>query len=178
MHSATRRPWTTVTALATVAHHGFELGSGVGLVWQPELGLPGAAALWGAQIPMWLGMARRGGIRHDRILAAWSGAALGGALVHFLLWPWKRSRLGLPLLTEAEGLRPGLLPAYNVILYVWAVSAVLSIGELPARARPWALAGFATLPVLRRSAGHHFAWLREQSAANPTWWNRAVRAGG
>ena len=33
-----RRPWTAMVALLTAAHHGFELTSGVGLVWQPEFG--------------------------------------------------------------------------------------------------------------------------------------------
>ena len=46
-----RRPWTAMVAILTAAHHGFELTSGVGLVWQPELGLGPASALWGAEIP-------------------------------------------------------------------------------------------------------------------------------
>ena len=171
----TRRPWTALTAVATAAHHGFELMNGVGLVWQPQLGLSGAGALWGAQLSMWTATALGRGKRHDRVLASWSGAALGGALVHFLLWPWKRNALGLPVLTEAEGLRPTRLPAYNAILYAWAVAAALSIRELPRGSRVWALAGFATLPVLRRSASHHFSWLQGQAATNPAWWNRGVR---
>lgn len=170
-----RRPWTALTALGTAAHHGFELSSGVGLVWQPELGLVGAGTLWGAQIAVWLAMAQRRGNRYDRVLATWSGAALGGVLVHFLLWPWRRNGLGLPVLTEAEGLSARQLPAYNAILYLWFVAAVLSIRELPPPARPWVAAGFATLPLLRRSARHHFSWLHAQAAEGPAWWNRGVR---
>lgn len=169
-----RRPWTELTAAATAAHHGFELLSGVGLVWQPELGLSGAGALWGAQIPMWVAMALRKGNRYDRVLASWSGSALSGVLVHFLLWPWKRNKVGLPVLTEAEGLGHSQLPAYNAILYVWAVAAVLSIRELPRGTRIWAITGFATLPFLRWSARHHFSWLHEQAATNPAWWNRGA----
>lgn len=170
-----RRPWTALAAVGTAAHHTFELASGVGLVWQPELGLSGAGALWGAQIPIWLAMALRGGDRYDRVLASWSGAALGGVLVHFLLWPWKRNRLGLPVLTEAEGLGPRQLPFYNAILYVWLLAAVLSLRELSPRSRLWAVAGFASLPLLRRSARHHFDWLRQQAAVDPAWWNRGAR---
>jgi hypothetical protein len=73
-----RRPWTMAAASLTAAHHGFELSNGVGLVGQPELGLVGASALWGAQIPTWIALAAKGGKQWDRLLAVWSGAALGG----------------------------------------------------------------------------------------------------
>src|ERR1700686_2045738 len=66
-----RRPWTALTATLTAAHHGFELSSGVGLVLQPEMGLGPACALWGSQIPVWIGLAARGDRRWDRLLAAW-----------------------------------------------------------------------------------------------------------
>ena len=49
----------------------------------------------------WLASARTG--HHPRLLAHSNGAALGGALVHFVLWPWELRR-GIPALTEAEGL--------------------------------------------------------------------------
>ena len=108
-----RRPWTAMVAILTAGHHGFELTSGVGLVWQPELGLGPASALWGAQIPLWVILAARGSRRWDRLLAVLSGTALAGVFVHFLLWPWHRNRLGIPVLTEAEGFEPKVLPAYN-----------------------------------------------------------------
>jgi hypothetical protein len=170
------RPWTVATATATAAHHVFELSNGVGLVWQPELGLPGAGALWGVEIPLWIALAARGGSRWNKVLAFGSGVTLGGVLVHFLLWPWRRSTAGVPVLTAAEGLPASRLPAYNAILQFWFATSLLSIvREIPRRDRRWALAGIATLPLLRRSAQHHFTWLREEALTNPAWWNRGVR---
>ena len=124
---AFRRPWTMLAAALTAAHHGFELSSGIGLVGQPELGLVGAGTLWATQIPVWIAVAAKGDKRWDRLLAVWSGAALGGAVVHFLIWPWRRSSLGIPVLAEAEGLGVSKLPAYNTLLYGWGAASALSI---------------------------------------------------
>ena len=146
-----------MAATLTAAHHGFELSSGVGLVLQPELGLGPASALWGTGIPVWIILAARGDRRWDKLLAVWSGAALGGVLVHFLLWPSSLNRLGIPVLTDAEGLSPSGLPPYNVLLHVWGVASALSIvRDLRPGTRRWALVGLAMLPLLRRSAQHHF----------------------
>ncbi len=173
---ASSRPWTVLTATLTAAHHGFELSNGVGLVGQPELGLVGSGALWATQIPTWIAIATKGGGRWNRLLAVWSGAALGGAAVHFLIWPRKRGALGLPVLAEAEGLGPASLPAYNTLLYAWGLASALSIVlETPRRDRRWALLGLATLPLLRVSAKHHFSWIVDQAVSNPAWWNRGVR---
>jgi hypothetical protein len=170
-----RRPWTVMVATLTAAHHGFELASGAGLVWQPELGLGRASALWGAEIPLWITLAAKGNRRWDRLLAALSGTALAGVFVHFLLWPWRRNRLGIPVLTEAEGLEPNLLPAYNVLLHVWGLVCALSIvRDLQFGARRWSLVGAAALPLLRRSAAYHFSWLRQEALKNPSWWNRGA----
>jgi hypothetical protein len=171
-----RRPWTALAAASTAAHHVFELSNGIGLVWQPELGLTGSGALWATEIPIWIVLAARGDKRWDKALAAGSGANIASVLVHFLLWPSRRNRLGLPILTEAEGLDSSLLPAYNVLLYVWAVASALSIiREISPRDRRWALIGLAALPLMRQSAKHHFVWLTQQATTNPAWWNRGVR---
>lgn len=170
------RPWSVVAAAGTAAHHGFELNQGVGLVLQPELGLFGAGALWGTQIPLWAGLAWRGGSRWDGLLAAWSGAALAGGLVHYVLWPWRRGRIGLPVLTEAEGIPASKLPVYNAILRAWLAGALVSIAtEVPRRDRKWVLAGFATMPLQILSARHHFTWLDDQATTRPAWWNRSAR---
>ena len=102
-----RRPLALAAALGTAAHHGYELGSGVGLVWQPELGLGWAAALWTAQLTGWVALAVRGSRRTDALLATFAGASLAGAAVHFILWPWEAGPAGLPVLTAAEGLSLG-----------------------------------------------------------------------
>ena len=171
-----RRPWTSATAILTAAHHGFELSSGVGLVLQPELGLGLAGALWGAGMPAWIRLAERDNdTRWDPLLAMWSGASLAGVIVHFSLWPWRRNKLGIPILIEAEGLSTTILPAYNVLLHVWAAASTLSIlRELHPGTRRWALVGLAAAPLLRRSARHHFSWLQQEALTNPAWWNRGA----
>jgi hypothetical protein len=159
----------------TAAHHGFELGNGVGLVWQPELGLGGAGALWVIQLGLWSWMAARGGRRWDRVLAMLAGSGIAGVVVHFTLWPWKRNRFGIPVLTEAEGLPPSRLPAYNAILGLWGLASMVSLLELTPSRRRWALTGLVALPILRLSARHHFTWAAEQADENPAWWNRGFR---
>ena len=169
-----RRPWSTSAAVLTAAHHGFELSHGIGLVLQPELGLAGSGALWGVQLPIWAALACRGGSRWDRVLAAWAGAALAGVLVHFLMWPLRPTRSGLPVLAEAEGLDAAGLREYNLILYAWGAASLLAIlREIPRGRRRWAVVGLATLPLQRASAAHHFAWLGREAAARPEWWNRS-----
>ena len=169
-----RRPFHVLTAVGAVAHHGFELVAGVGLVFQPYLGLGGAAALWGIGLPGWLVIAARGSGRWDRLLAVLAGLSAGGAVVHYTLWPVE-VRSGLPLLVEAEGLRPETLPAYNAVLYGWAAAALAALlVETPARERRWAAAGMLAAVPLRASARHHFRWIREQAEARPAWWNRAL----
>ena len=42
------------------------------------------------------------------------------------------------------------------------------------RTRRWSLVGLAALPLLRRSAQHHFSWLTQEAQKNPAWWNRGV----
>jgi hypothetical protein len=162
--------------LGTAAHHSFELGSGIGLVFQPELGLAGSGALWSIQLPLWAAMAARGSTRFDRQLAVLSGTALGGALVHFFIWPWHRNRYGLPVLTEAEGLDQTRLGAYNAVLYAWGCSAAASIiFEQSPRTRRWSLVALAATPALALSAKHHFRWINQQARENPAWWNRGVQ---
>jgi len=168
-------PWAMATAALTATHHGLELASGVGLVLQPEHGLAGSGTFWGVQLPVWLVLASRRGGRWDPLLATWSGAALAGAAVHFVMWPLRRNRLGIPVLAEAEGLEGVRLSAYNTILYAWGATAAVSIlVDIPRGRRRWALVGLATLPLQRFSAARHFTWLGSQAIEAPAWWNRAA----
>jgi hypothetical protein len=171
-----RRPLGVAAAAATAAHHLFELAAGVGLVWQPQLGLVGAGLLWGSEIPAWMLVAARGGRRWDRLVAALSGVALAGAAVHYTVWPWRAGPLGWPLLTEAEGLSARQLPAYNAVLTVWAVTAAASIvSEAKGPSRRWAAWGLVSFPLLRASALHHFNWATGQARTHPAWWNRGLQ---
>ena len=163
------------TAGGTAAHHCFELASGVGLVFQPDLGLGRAATLWGAQILVWAGLAARGPRRADPVLAVLAGASLAGVAEHFWLWPWEPGRAGIPALTEAEGRSAWQMPTYNAVLRAWALAAVGSLAfELESGSRRFAIAGGALLPLFVVSARHHFNWLKEQASSNPTWWNRGI----
>ena len=172
-----RRPFTALTAVGTAAHHGFELNAGVGLVFQPYLRLAGSSAYWATSLPLLFWAAARGGRRFDKPLAFASGTALAGAAVHFAIWPWK-VRGGVPVLTEAEGLSADQLPAYNAILWAWALAAVTAlVRETPRGARRWLLVGLLNGIPLRMSAKHHFAWASEQARSNPAWWNRGLQSG-
>lgn len=171
-----RRPFSVLSALGTAAHHTYELSSGVGLVLQPELGLAGSLGLWGVQLPVWTAGAAFGGRRWDKPLALWAGAGLAGGLVHYVMWPWRRTRLGVPALTTAEGLSPAQLPPYNGILWLWSAASALALAlEVRRGARRWAVAGLLTMPIMRLSARHHFDWIRQQAERDPAWWNRAFR---
>jgi hypothetical protein len=172
--TSTRRPWHAATSVGALAHHAFELGAGTGLVFQPYLGLGGAAALWGTVLPCWFAVAARGSTAWDRVLAFATGMSLGAVAMHFTLWPW-RMRRGVPLLLDAEGLRPNHMRAYNAILYAWGIpAAVALLRETPAEARHWGLAGAGTALLLRPSARYHFRWVGRQAAISPAWWNRAL----
>jgi hypothetical protein len=171
-----RRPFTLAVVAGTAAHHAFELGSGVGLVWQPELGLGPAAALWTAQLTGWAALAVRATRRADALLATFAGASLAGIVVHFVLWPWEAGVGGLPMLTEAAGLSSRQMPAYNAILWAWGLASVGSIAfEVPRGSRRWSLAGASCLPIFILSARHHFEWVKAQAESNPAWWNRGLR---
>jgi hypothetical protein len=156
------KPFGALCAVTTGGHHGFELRAGVGLVFEPFLGRRGALALWGVVLPGWVAMALSGDERFDRVLAFSNATGLAGGLVHFTEWPWEL-RGGIPALTAAEGMPPERLPAYNRVLRAWIAAGALALAlETPRRARPYALLGLAMGEPLRRSARHHFRWLREQ----------------
>jgi len=168
------RPFHALTAAGAAVHHGFELGAGTGLVFQPELGLAGAGALWGAGFPAWFVVAMRGSRHWEPVLAFGAGMSLGAVVLHFRLWPWERGS-GLPRLTAAEGLRPEQLPAYNAVLYGWMIPAGLALALETPRRWPWGVAGFGVAMLFKKRASRHFDWVREQARTNPAWWNRALR---
>ena len=145
------------------------------MVFQPQLGLGGAATLWGVSLPGWAWLASRSSRGWDPVLAFLAGMSAGAGVVHYTLWPvsWRR---GAPVLVEAEGLRAEHMPAYNVILYSWTAAAMAALLlDTPEGARRWAGPGFAVPFLLRGNIRRHFTWVGGQAATNPAWWNRALR---
>jgi hypothetical protein len=173
-----RRPFHLMAVLGMAAHNVFELAAGVGLILQPQLGLRGASALWGGALPATAFVAGRGSERWEGPLAVGLGGALGAVVVHYVVWPW-RLRRGIPVLTEAEGLRGRALAAYNLLLLAWGTVALFGLSrETPGRHRTLVAlsavgtvaSGLAPGPF---NINNHFKWLREQARSDPAWWNRA-----
>lgn len=172
------RPLVLARAAGMVAHHGFELAAGVGLVFQPELGLAGAAALWAAVVAGDVALLAPRRSPRGRLRAAAAGLSLAGVVVHYVVWPWELRR-GVPRLLAAEGFSRRQLPFYDVVLLAWAAAAAGSLlVDVRGRRRRWALVGVLAVPPLVGSARHHFAWVGERAREAPAWWNRAVRPGG
>ena len=173
-----RRPLHFGAALGVAAHNVFELAAGIGLIFQPQLGLRGAAALWSSALPAWMLASARGPRRWDRRLAGLSGAALGGVALHYVIWPWELRR-GVPVLTNAEGLRGRPLAAYNALLLTWGTVALLALArETDRHDRGVALGSVLATVASGMAPGpanveRHFEWLREQARVEPAWWNRA-----
>lgn len=170
------RPLNVVATLGSAAHHLFERRAGVGVFLEPWLGRRATNAFWSVVLPYGLVSASRGRERDRPMLAFNAGISTAGALVHFSEWPWTLRFGVLPLLDEAEGLRPEQMPAYNAILLTWlvagAASALLETRREHAR---FVLAGLATAPLLAASARHHFAWASEQAKHDPANWSPALR---
>ena len=170
------RPWHVAAAAGATAHHVFEVGAGVGLVFQPWLGLGGATAIWGTLLPAWVASTRVRSRAVEAPLAFAAGMSAGAVVLHYALWPWRLRPL--PYLVHAEGLRGRDLPAYNGILWAWGASALGALLlQTPRRLLPLAAVGAATALGFRPSARRHFEWTREQAASHPAWWNRAFREG-
>jgi hypothetical protein len=172
-----KRPFHALAVAGTTAHHAYELSAGVGLVWQPFLGLPGSLAFWAVNLTAAFWMTQQPDDRFVKQRALALGSAFGGAAVHYTLWPWKLKGPP-PVLTEAEGLSQEQLPPYNAILLAWAAAAALALArETPKGARRWFLLGAALAVPFRFSAAHHFKWAREKARTDPAWWNRGLQEG-
>ena len=127
-----------------------------------------------------LAVAAKGDKRWDRLLAVWSGAGARGrscALSHLAVATKQPGEYRSSPKQRASA-SPSFLPK-NTLLYGWGAASALSIavGRRLRRERRWALLGLAALPLLRRSAEHHFSWIVDQAATRPAWWNRGVQAG-
>ena len=167
-----KRPFHASAGGLTALHQIVELAAGTGVIGASRLGLPGAIAASIALDGGWIALARSRR-RAPRTLALLSGIAVGVPAIHFVLWPWQ-TRRGVPWLTEAEGLPPRLMDAYNGILYAWGAAGLLALLlETPRRYRPWAVAGAASVFVARPEIEAHFRWMAKEGKRHPAWWNRA-----
>lgn len=143
-------------------------------MFEPQLGRRGAYALWGALFPLMLISAAREGRANERLSAVNAGIGAAGVAVHFAAWPWSLHR-GVPMLDEAEGLTEEQLPAYNAVLWFWAVCSALSLATEAGPSRRLGLAAAAlNFPALLISARHHFRWAREQARLEPERWSPAL----
>jgi hypothetical protein len=159
-----KRPLHALAALGAAGHNGFERWAGIGVFLEPWIGRRATNVLWSAMLPVWFWRALAGDARDDPMLAFGAGTAIAGVLVHYVDWPWSLRFGVIPWLEEAEGFRPSLVPAYNVILSLWFIGGLGSAMLETRRADlKYVAAGVATTPLLLASARHHFEWAREQA---------------
>jgi hypothetical protein len=156
----------------TATHQVLELALGTGIIGQAQSGFAGALAASTAMDAGWLYAATR---KHppERLLAFGAGVAMMTPVLHFTLFPWQ-VRKGVPVLTEAEGLPASIMPLYNAVLYTWAGAGVLAaVRDTPRRYVPYVVAGILAVIAVRPTAKEHFAWMEQEAARSPKWWNRS-----
>jgi hypothetical protein len=172
--SRLRRPWTRLTGAAMAGHVFFELGAGVGMPFASVLGPAPAAAVWAMGTVAVQKAA--GSPSHDTALAVVNGLSAAAALAHLAGWPRRRTRLGLPWLTECEGLGPELMRWYNPVVYLGAAAAAAALATENREAPRWAgLAPLVLVPVLVRVQHVEHERLRRFAIRRPGWWNRRLQ---
>jgi hypothetical protein len=168
------RPWTRLGVVSIAGHLGYELVAGVGVPLAPHLGVRAAAAAFALPAAAAYVPAGRLETPHgDRTYAVANGFFLAAVISHYSSWPrvWRR---GLPRLTECEGLEGPVIGPYNVLLQVSAVSGVLGLWENRSQWR-WGIATAAVVtPILRWATPREYAYLVQQAAEQPRWWNRRL----
>jgi hypothetical protein len=170
-----RRPWTRLAGAAMAGHVFFELGAGVGMPFASVVGPAPAAAVWTAGT---IALQRAAGSRrHDTALAVANGLSVAAAAAHLAGWPRRRTRLGLPWLTECEGLGPELMRWYNPIVWTGGVAAAVGVLAENRAAPRWAgLLPLALVPALIRVQHAEHQRLRGLAVRRPGWWNRRLRS--
>jgi hypothetical protein len=174
-----RRPWTRAALAGSAAHVFLELAAGVGMPGASVVGPGPAATTWAAGTAVGWRIAGRTAAAADRPLQVWNGLALTAVVAHYASWPRRRTWLGLPWLTECEGLRGDVMLAYNAILLGSGVAAATALVR-ENRSAP-AVLGWAPLllvPIFGRTQHREFERLVELGARRPAWWNRRLRPSG
>ncbi|PWU59450.1 hypothetical protein DLE60_16195 [Micromonospora globispora] len=172
---AERRPLTRLTVVSLAGHVVFELGAGVGMPLASVIGPYGAAGFWTLVTGGVLAASARDESA-DKLLAAANGFGIAAISAHLLGWPTRRTRTGLPWLSDCEGLGPELMPFYNPILYFSGATGLLAILRENRTARwylPMAMLGL--VPGLVAFQHWEHRRLRRQAQARPAWWNRRLQ---
>ena len=153
-----RRPWTRAAASWTGAHVFYELLAGVAMPFASRLGPRTAAAFWAGSTVAAYHHAGRQPAARDDVFGALNGLYLSAVIAHFLGWP-RTTRMGLPWLTECEGLTGPVISPYNVILHLSGITAVGGLVE-NRRAAVWgALVPLLTVPWLLGEQQREFSRL-------------------
>jgi hypothetical protein len=171
---ARRRPWTRLATAGAGAHVFYELVSGVAMPFASRLGPRGAVLFWTANTAAAYHQAGRRPASRDRVFAVLDGLYLSAVIAHYLAWP-RTTKLGLPWVTECEGLTGPVIAPYNVILQVSGVAAVAGLAENRRGAAWGAVVPVLVVPWLLGLQRREFARLVEQARTHPGWWNRRLR---
>jgi hypothetical protein len=175
--AARRRPWTRLATAGAGAHVLYELLAGVAMPFASRLGPGTAAAFWATSTVAAHHHAGRRPAARDDVFAALNGLYLSAVIAHFLGWP-RTTRLGLPWLTECEGLTGPVIAPYNVVLQVSGVAAIGGLVETRRGAAWGALVLLLTVPWLLGEQRREFGRLVSQAREHPGWWNRRLRSQG
>ncbi len=173
--SGGRRPFTQVAVLGLGGHVLFELAAGVGMPLVSVIGPGRAAGLWATATTATIHQARRQPPARSAVFGLVNGFGLAAVLAHFSAWPKEQTRLGLPWLTDCEGLGRQLMPAYNTILYVCGVASIGGlVWESKGGRRLGLLFSVSAAPLLAIGQRWEFQRLRRQAEERPSWWNRRL----
>jgi hypothetical protein len=171
-----RRPLTRLTVVGLAGHVAFELGAGAGVPLASVLGPYPAAGLWTLVTGGTWWAASTGSASADRFLAAVNGFGLAAVTAHLAGWPTRRTRTGLPLLRDCEGLGPELMPYYNSVLYLSAATALLAtLRENRTAPVRLSLAMLGLAPALVAFQHWEHRRLVREGRTTPRWWNRRRR---
>jgi hypothetical protein len=159
--------------VANGAHVFYELSAGVAMPFASRTGPVVAAAGWATSTVL----AYRAADREessDTFFGFLNGTYLTAVLAHFIYWP-KRWVLGVPYLTECEGMRGLVVAPYNAILYVSGLAAVAGLVEHGRAGARGALSAVIGVPLLLRLQDIEFERMRIQAHRHPGWWNRRLQ---
>ena len=169
-----RRPWTRLASAGLAGHVFFELGAGVGMPFASVVGAVPAAAAWAAGTAAVQRAAGAPG--RDTALAVTNGIGLAAVVAHLAGWPRRRTRLGLPWLTDCEGLGPELMRWYNPLVHGGGGAALAALLAENRQAPRWAgAAPLLLVPVLVLVQHAEHARLVRLAQRHPHWWNRRLQ---